>query len=104
MTKSTYYRPGTTHQRRSGVCNRDKQSPLPGANSITSRASHLSVPASFTSGVVCLQNPSLTLVRLGEGVSPLLAHTLNVSHFADCLLKLFHPVQEVRLDEGLILD
>ena len=57
---------------------------------LRSHARHLAVPAPLARGVVSLQDAILALVRLAEGVAPLLAHALHLADFADRLLELLH--------------
>lgn len=53
---------------------------------------HLAISPTVFCGVVSLEYASLRLVGLGEGVSALFAHALDLSDFSDGLLELLHSV------------
>ena len=55
-----------------------------------SRTSHLPPPAPLPRGIISLQDAILALVRLTEGIPPLLAHALHLPDLADGLLELLH--------------
>lgn len=58
-------------------------------------ARHLAIPPSLPRRIVRLQHPRLTLVRLTEGITPLLPHALHLPHLPDRFLELFHPALRV---------
>lgn len=62
-----------------------------------SRAGHFSVTATVLGCIVRLQDTSLTLVGLREGIATLLAHALDLPYLSDCLLELLHPTRAVSI-------
>jgi len=52
---------------------------------------HFTIPTTTLGGIVGVQNTHLTtIVCLGEGVTALFAHTLDLANLPDSLLELFH--------------
>lgn len=55
------------------------------------RASHLTIPPTTPGSIVSIENTHLAaIVGLGEGVSALLAHALDLANLADGFLELLH--------------
>lgn len=65
------------------------------------RTLHLPVRAPPDRGIIAIQHPLLALVRLAEGVPPLLPHALHLPHLPDGLLELLHA-RPVVLDVVLL--
>jgi len=59
---------------------------------------HLTISSAVLRGIVSLQNTSLGLVCLGEGVTALFAHALHLAHLPDGLLELLHPGEFISSD------
>lgn len=55
-------------------------------------AGHLTIPTTFSRGIVRLQHPCLRLVCLRERIAALFAHPLYLSYLPDRFLELLHPV------------
>lgn len=56
---------------------------------------HLSIPATASRGIICVDNARLTLVCLRECISTLLAHSLHLAHLSNSLLELLHSIKIV---------
>lgn len=63
---------------------------FPPLNNTLPRTFHFPIRAPPNRGIVAIQHPLLTFIRLAERIPPLFPHTLHLAHFPDGFLELFH--------------